>query len=66
MTSQIALPESTCEQVYGAAGYENSARNIDRTSLDSDMVFRDGADLQLATVTGFNSAGYTAKLTVGV
>ena len=66
VTSQIALPESTCERVYGASGYESSARNLDRSSLDSDMVFRDGVDLQLATVTGSNSAGYTAKLTVGV
>ena len=66
VTSQIALPELTCEQAYGASGYENSARNIDRTSLDSDMVFRDGVDLQMATVSGSNSAGYTAKLTVGV
>jgi protocatechuate 3,4-dioxygenase beta subunit len=66
VTSQIALPESTCEQVYGASGYENSARNLDRSSLGSDMVFRDGVDLQLATVTGSNSAGYTAKLAVGV
>jgi hypothetical protein len=30
------------------------------------MVFRDGVDRQLATVTGSNSAGYTAKLVVGV
>ena len=66
VTSQMALPESTCEQVYGASGYESSARNLDQSSLNSDMVFRDGVDLQLATVTGSNSAGYTAKLTVGV
>lgn len=66
VTSQIALPESTCEQVYGASGYESSARDLDRSSLNSDMVFRDGVDLQLATVTGSNSAGYTAELTVGV
>jgi protocatechuate 3,4-dioxygenase beta subunit len=66
VTSQLALPEATCDQVYTASGYESSARNIDRTSLSSDMVFRDGVDRQLATVTGSNSAGYTAKLTVGV
>jgi protocatechuate 3,4-dioxygenase beta subunit len=66
VTSQLALPEATCDQVYTASGYESSARNIDRTSLSSDMVFRDGVDRQLATVTGSNAAGYTAKLTVGV
>ena len=66
VTSQLALPESICDQVYGASGYESSARNLDRSSLASDMVFRDGVDLQLAEVTGSNSAGYTARLTVGV
>jgi len=66
VTSQLALPESICDQVYAASGYETSARNLDRSSLSSDMVFRDGVDLQLATVTGSNSAGYTARLTVGV
>ena len=66
VTSQIALPAPTCEQVYGASGYESSARNLDQSSLSSDMVFRDGVDLQLATVTGSNSAGYSAKLAVGI
>jgi protocatechuate 3,4-dioxygenase beta subunit len=66
VTSQLALPESICDQVYANSGYESSARNLDRSSLSSDMVFRDGVDRQLATVTGSNSAGYTARLTVGV
>lgn len=66
VTSQLALPEPTCDEVYTVSGYESSARNLDRSSLSSDMVFRDGVDLQLATVTGSNSAGYTARLTVGV
>jgi protocatechuate 3,4-dioxygenase beta subunit len=66
VTSQLALPEEICDQVYAASGYETSARNLDRSSLDSDMVFRDGVDLQLAKVTGSNSAGYVARLTVGV
>jgi protocatechuate 3,4-dioxygenase beta subunit len=65
-TSQLALPEDICEQVYAASGYESSARNLDGSSLGADMVFRDGVDLQLATVTGSNAAGYTARLTVGV
>jgi hypothetical protein len=30
------------------------------------MVFRDGADLQLATMSGSSSAGYVARLTVGI
>ena len=66
VTSQLALPEAICDQVYTVSGYESSARNLDRSSLSSDMVFRDGVDQQLAKVTGSNSAGYTAKLVVGV
>jgi protocatechuate 3,4-dioxygenase beta subunit len=66
VTSQLALPEAVCRQVYGTSGYETSARNMAQSSLDSDMVFRDGWDLELPTVTGSTSAGYVAKLVVGV
>jgi protocatechuate 3,4-dioxygenase beta subunit len=66
-TSQLALPEDVCKAVYGSAqGYAASTGNLSRISLASDNVFRDGVDLQMATVTGNNTDGYTAKLTVGV
>lgn len=66
-TTQLALPEDVCDEVYATvAGYESSATNIDRTSLETDMVFRDGVDLQLATVTGSTAEGYTASLVVGI
>ncbi len=51
-TSQLALPQDTCETVYATDGYRASARNLSQTSLDTDMVFRDGYSQQLATVTG--------------
>ncbi|MGH9036965.1 MAG: intradiol ring-cleavage dioxygenase, partial [Acidimicrobiia bacterium] len=66
VTSQIALPEAICRQVYATTGYESSARNMSRSSLNSDNVFRDGSDRQLATVSGSTSAGYVARLVVGV
>jgi len=66
VTSQLALPESVCRQVYATSGYEASARNLAQSSLSSDMVFRDGWDHELANVTGSTSAGYTARLAVGV
>jgi protocatechuate 3,4-dioxygenase beta subunit len=66
VTSQLALPEGVCRQVYASSGYESSARNLSQSSLGSDMVFRDGTDRQLATVTGSTSDGYVAKLVVGV
>jgi protocatechuate 3,4-dioxygenase beta subunit len=66
-TSQVALPEAICNEVYAAAGYEASVANMKRTSLTSDMVFRDdGAVKQLATMTGTVASGLTAALTVRV
>ena len=65
-TSQIALPEQACAQVYATAGYEQSVQNLAGTSLDSDMVFSDGYKSQLATVSGDVTSGYTLSLNVGV
>ena len=65
-TSQLALPETTCTEVYTTEGYRASVRNLALTSLDSDKVFRDGYSTQLATVTGSVPNGLTAALTVPV
>lgn len=66
-TSQLALPEATCKAIYNTAdGYAASVRNLARLSLATDMVFRDGVELQMATVTGDAKAGYKAALTVGI
>jgi protocatechuate 3,4-dioxygenase beta subunit len=67
-TSQLALPEDICRQVYGVAtGYDQSVSNLNQLSLSTDGIFGDDdAETQLATVTGSNSAGYVATLTVGI
>jgi protocatechuate 3,4-dioxygenase beta subunit len=66
-TSQLAYPEDVCNTVYEQDGYDGSAANMARTSLDDDMVFRDdGAVHQMATVTGDPQNGYTAELAVTV
>jgi protocatechuate 3,4-dioxygenase beta subunit len=66
-TSQLALPKETCEAVYATSGYERSVSNLSRTSLTSDMVFRDdGAIHQLASMSGSVASGWTAALTIGV
>jgi protocatechuate 3,4-dioxygenase beta subunit len=66
-TSQVALPQDVCEQVYADGGYESSAGNLARVSLTSDNVFGDdGAALQLATVTGDVRTGFTVALPVAV
>ena len=52
-TSQVALPQDVCEQVYAQTGYEASVGNLSQVSLQSDNVFGDdGGVSQLATVTG--------------
>jgi protocatechuate 3,4-dioxygenase beta subunit len=66
VTSQLALPEDVCDDVYATSGYESSVSNLAKTSLDDDMVFGDGYELQLAKVTGSVSAGYAASLVVAI
>jgi len=66
VTSQLALPEDACSLVFATSGYEQSVPNMAQTSLDSDMVFRDGYASQLASITGSVDTGMTASLTVGV
>ena len=66
-TSQVALPQDACDQVYAQAGYESSVANLAEVSLQSDNVFGDDAAAgQLATVSGDVSSGFSVSLTVGV
>jgi protocatechuate 3,4-dioxygenase beta subunit len=65
-TSQLALPKEVCQTVYATAGYEQSVSNLERVSLDSDMVFRDGYTAELATVSGGPDEGLLASLVVPV
>jgi protocatechuate 3,4-dioxygenase beta subunit len=65
-TSQMALPDATCQAVYATSGYEQSLRNMSRVSLDSDNVFSDGYDLQMPTVTGDPPSGYQLSFSCAV
>ena len=66
-TSQVALPQDACEQVYAQNGYSSSVTTLARVSLTDDNVFGDdGGASQLGTVTGDVSQGYSVSLTVGV
>jgi protocatechuate 3,4-dioxygenase beta subunit len=65
-TSQMALPEAACRQVYATDGYGQSLQNMAQTSLETDMVFSDGYSLQLGTVTGSVGDDLTATLNVPV
>lgn len=65
-TSQLALPEAACREVYASTGYSASLGNLNGISLSSDNVFSDGSSLQLATLSGSVAAGYAATLSVGI
>jgi protocatechuate 3,4-dioxygenase beta subunit len=65
-TSQMALPDATCQSVYATSGYQQSRSNISRVSLDNDNVFSDGYDLQMPTVTGDPSSGYQLSFSCAV
>ncbi|MCE3275889.1 MAG: hypothetical protein K0R13_1744 [Propionibacteriaceae bacterium] len=64
-TSQMALPDATCQSVYATSGYQQSRSNMSRVSLDSDKVFSDGYDLQMPTLTG-DSSGYQLSFSCAV
>ncbi|WNV88620.1 intradiol ring-cleavage dioxygenase [Umezawaea sp. Da 62-37] len=65
-TTQLAFPKDVCETVYATNGYSASVRNLASSSLETDNVFSDGHDTQLATVTGDATGGYKATLLVSV
>jgi protocatechuate 3,4-dioxygenase beta subunit len=66
-TSQLAMPEDTCQQVYASDGYEDSVGNLAQLSLEDDNVFGDDDGVhQLATMSGTTAGGLTAALQVPV
>jgi protocatechuate 3,4-dioxygenase beta subunit len=65
-TSQLAMPEDTCNAVYATDGYSASVSNLARVSLATDNVFSDGWDTQVPAITGSTDAGYKATLDVPV
>lgn len=66
-TSQIALPEATCAEVYASDGYSSSVQNLGRVSLAGDNVFGDdGGVHELGTISGTVASGLTVELAVPV
>ncbi|UIX32551.1 intradiol ring-cleavage dioxygenase [Streptomyces sp. GQFP] len=65
-TSQLAFPKDICDTVYATDGYDRSVQNLAQLSLETDNIFSDGYDQQLATMEGSVDKGYTATLTVPV
>ena len=65
-TSQLCFPTDVSAAVYAGSGYSGSAANNAAVSFSSDGIFSDGYSTQLTTVTGSTSAGYVARLKVGI
>jgi protocatechuate 3,4-dioxygenase beta subunit len=65
-TSQLAIPEDACNQVYAADGYAQNVSNLASLTLESDNVFADGSGQQLATATGSVDDGFALRLSVVV
>ena len=65
-TSQMCFPSDSNTAVYATSGYGNSATNNNASSLSTDGIFSDGYSTQLATMSGSVSAGYVARLKVGI
>jgi protocatechuate 3,4-dioxygenase beta subunit len=65
-TSQLAFPQDVCEEVYATTGYETSITNLAGVSLDSDGIFSDGYSLQMASMEGSVTDGFTATLNVPI
>lgn len=65
-TSQLAMPDAASRAVYASTGYASSASNFSRVALASDLVFSDGATLQLPAISGSVADGYAIALAVGV
>jgi protocatechuate 3,4-dioxygenase beta subunit len=66
-TSQIALPRSTCAEVYATDGYSQSVTNLGQVSLATDNVFGDdGGVHEIGTISGSVSAGLVVELAVPI
>ena len=66
LTSQLAFSPEDCAAAYTTPGYEVSAVNLTHSTLETDMVFADGATSQVATVNGDPTTGLLATLTLGL
>lgn len=66
LTSQIALDESSAASVYALDVYGDSLTNLNNITLESDNVFSDGWDQQMANLTGDATSGFIASIDVPI
>lgn len=66
LTSQIALPEVECREVYALEGYAGSTANLDQLTLESDGIFSDSYEQQLVAFSGDLKGGYSFSIDVPI
>lgn len=71
LTSQLAMPEKICQEIYqGLKGYSSSLNNFAGSPLAADNIFANNTEKQLAAQTpeikGNINSGYQGDLTIGV
>lgn len=67
LTTQVALPQDACKKVFDYdKGYGDSGDHLSKMKLDSDPVFADGFDAQMATVTGDPQSALLVTATIGL
>lgn len=62
LTSQIALPEEAVSAVYARDEYAGSAENLAQLTLETDGIFSDGYEQQLAQLSGDADSGYAFSI----
>jgi hypothetical protein len=63
---EVELPERSGLTAVFADLFWHSAKGQRSTTNSGDMVFSDGTQYEMATLTGNTSSGYTATLTIGI
>ena len=65
-TSQIGFPQEVTDAVYAREPYAIKGPNTSVASIDQDMVFSDGSQYQMASITGNDDTTLMASLLVGI
>ncbi|MGV8875426.1 MAG: 3,4-dioxygenase subunit beta [Rhodococcus sp. (in: high G+C Gram-positive bacteria)] len=66
-TSQIAFPQDMLDTIYQLDDYAGSAENLAQIgTIEDDMVFADGYELEMGTYSGDATSGYVGSLAVAV
>jgi protocatechuate 3,4-dioxygenase beta subunit len=65
-TSQIAFPAETTDSVYAVEPYSAKGPNTSVADIGQDMVFADGSQHQMVSVSGDAASSLEASLLVGV